>query len=51
MLVLGFLGHISIVIMQLLLHLMMRFWECKNSEVRSQLCMKISRLWCFKYNI
>ena len=26
----GFLGHVSIVIMQLLLHMMRRFWACKD---------------------
>ena len=46
MTVLGFQGHILIVMLQLLLHMLMMFWACKNGEERSQLCLKFSRLWC-----
>ena len=46
MTVLGFQGHILIVMLQLLLHMLMMFWACKNGEERSQPCLKFSRLWC-----
>ena len=49
--VLGFLGHVSIVMLQSLLHLMRRFWACKNGERISQLCLKFSWIWCLSCNI
>ena len=44
--VLGVLGHGSIVMLQLLMHLLGRFWECQNGEERIQLCLKFSQIWC-----
>ena len=51
MLVLSFPGHGLIVMLQLLLHLLRRFWVCQNGEVRRQLCLKFSQVWWFLYNI
>ena len=51
MLVLGFIGHRPIVMIQLLLHLLRRFCECQNGEVRSLLCLKFFHIWWFSYNI
>ena len=49
--VLGFLGDGSIMILQLLLHILRRLRECQNGEVKSQLCLKFSRIWCLLCNI
>ena len=49
--VLGFLWIGSIVILQFLIHLLRRFWACKNCELRSQFCLIFFRLWCLSCNI
>ena len=49
--VLGFLEHKLIAMLQLLLHILRRFWSCQNCEGRSQLCLKLFWLWLFLCNI
>ena len=49
--VLGFLVHGSVVMLQLLIHLMRRFWACQNGEGRSQLCLKFFRLLGLSFKI
>ena len=51
MIVLCFIGHGSIAVLQSLLVLLMIFWACQNCEERSQMCMKLFWLWCLPCKI